>query len=197
MGYTVIPVRAVLIAMSYEHKNDISDLDDNSLSVGVLDEPIRTTINVVSKDGETFNLSLKSARLSELIMVATNGDEDAKEVPIPSVNSVILKLIVTYLNHHEDKAPAEIEIPLRSKNMKDVCEDHWDADFIDGISMDRKKLYDLILAANYMCIKSLMHLGCAKVASLIKGQPLEKIEEILNPNTVQAVGGSDDQKMEQ
>jgi hypothetical protein len=43
-------------------------------------------------------------------------------------------------------------------------------------------LYDLILAANYMDIKSLLHLGCAKVASLIKGQPLEKIKEILDPN---------------
>jgi len=40
-------------------------------------------------------------------------------------------------------------------------------------------LYDLILAANYMDIKSLLHLGCAKVASLIKGQPLEKIKDIL------------------
>lgn len=29
-------------------------------------------------------------------------------------------------------------------------------------------------------IKSLLHLGCAKVASLIKGQPLEKIKDILS-----------------
>jgi len=32
-----------------------------------------------------------------------------------------------------------------------------------------------------MDIKGLLHLGCAKVASLIKGQPLEKIKEILDP----------------
>ena len=37
-------------------------------------------------------------------------------------------------------------------------------------------------AANYMDIRSLLHLGCAKVASLIKGQPLEKIKGILDPN---------------
>ena len=30
-----------------------------------------------------------------------------------------------------------------------------------------------------MDIKSLLHLGCAKEASLIKGQPLEKIRDIL------------------
>jgi len=31
-----------------------------------------------------------------------------------------------------------------------------------------------------MDIKGLLHLGCAKVASLIKGQPLEKIKDILS-----------------
>ena len=45
-------------------------------------------------------------------------------------------------------------------------------------------LYDLILAANYMDIKSLLHLGCACVASLIKGQPLDKIKDILSKGTV-------------
>lgn len=34
-----------------------------------------------------------------------------------------------------------------------------------------------------MDIKSLLHLGCAKVASLIKGQPLEKIKDILSKGT--------------
>lgn len=31
-----------------------------------------------------------------------------------------------------------------------------------------------------MDIKSALHLGCARVASLIKGQPLEKVREILD-----------------
>jgi len=57
-----------------------------------------------------------------------------------------------------------------------------DAAYIDKIGETRQQLYDLILAANYMDIKSLLHLGCAKVASLIKGQPLEKIKEILDQN---------------
>jgi len=37
-----------------------------------------------------------------------------------------------------------------------------------------------------MDVKSGLHLGCAKVASLIKGQPLEKIKEILDPNQGQS-----------
>jgi len=76
--------------------------------------------------------------------------------------------------------PPIIEKPLRSKVMKEVVKDEWDAIFIDKIGDNRQQLYDLILAANYMDVKSLLHLGCAKVASLIKGQPLEKIKEILS-----------------
>ena len=80
--------------------------------------------------------------------------------------------------------------------VNDSCPHKWDADYIDKIGDTRQQLYDLILAANYMDIKSLLHLGCAKVASLIKGQPLEKIKEILDPNqgAKKAADGSKDSK---
>lgn len=66
-----------------------------------------------------------------------------------------------------------------------------DADYIDKIGENRQRLYDLILGANYMDIKSLLHLGCAKVASLIKGQPLDKIKEILDPKQSQSADKKD------
>jgi len=46
----------------------------------------------------------------------------------------------------------------RSKEMKQVCSDPWDAQYIDKIGDTRQDLYDLILAANYLDIKSLLHL---------------------------------------
>lgn len=45
-----------------------------------------------------------------------------------------------------------------------------------------------------MDIKSLLHLGCAKVASLIKGQPLEKIKDILATEPKGSVAKMDDKK---
>ena len=92
--------------------------------------------------------------------------------------------------------PPIIEKPLRSKNMKDVCRDAWDAEYIDKVGDDRQSLYDLILASNYMDIKSLLHLGCAKVASLIKGQPLEKIKDILSKGTKNESSKPAEQKKE-
>ena len=94
------------------------------------------------------------------------------------------------MNHHKGTEPPIIPKPLRSKEMKQVCIDAWDATYIDKIGDTRQDLYDVILAANYMDVKSLLHLGCAKVASLIKGQPLEKIKDILNKGIKEKAGGA-------
>ena len=99
-------------------------------------------------------------------------------------SAAILAKIVEYMNEHKGTEATIIEKPLRSKVMKDVVNYEFDATFIDSVDEHaRQDLYDLILAANYMDIKGLLHLGCAKVASLIKGQPLEKIKDILAKGT--------------
>jgi len=140
------------------------------------------SLKLTAQDGQEYELDRKAAFISKLVKTSVETDSTASEVPIPSAKSNILEKIVEYMRHHNGDEPPIIEKPLRSKIMKDVCKDKWDADFIDKIGENRQELYDLILAANYMDIKSLLHLGCAKVASLIKGQPLEKIKDILAVN---------------
>jgi len=139
-------------------------------------------LKLTSKDKKDFTVERKHAFISTLVKTSLENDDKADEVPIPGVTGAILELVVNYMKEHKGVEPPIIEKPLRSKVMKDVCPHKWDADYIDKIGDTRQQLYDLILAANYMDIKSLLHLGCAKVASLIKGQPLEKIKEILDPN---------------
>jgi len=143
-------------------------------------DDVTGTLKLVSKDKKEFDIERKHAFVSTLVKTSLDTDSAATEVPIPGVSSAILTEVVVYMNHHKGVEPPIIEKPLRSKVMKDVCKDPFDADFIDRIGENRQALYDLILAANYMDIKSLLHLGCAKVASLIKGQPLEKIKDILS-----------------
>ena len=43
-----------------------------------------------------------------------------------------------------------------------------------------RTLFQLILAANYMDIKSLLDLTCAKVASMLKGKTPEEIQKTFN-----------------
>jgi len=152
------------------------------------------SIKLTSKDQESIDIEKKFAFISKLVKTSLDTDTTSTEVPIPGVAADILQLVCDYMNHHQGVEPACIESPLRSKLMKDVCKDAWDADYIDQIGDNRQQLYDLILAANYMDIKSLLHLGCAKVASLIKGQPLDKIKEILSVNGGKKTESKDDEK---
>ena len=61
--------------------------------------------------------------------------------------------------------------------MAQIVSDKWDATWIDG--HDKKTIFEVILAANYMDIKSLLHLGCAKIATLIKQLDQKEINRII------------------
>lgn len=157
---------------------EMKDADSEVLSLDPT--PVGSaTIKLVSKDHKTIEVDRKCMLVSTVIKTSLEGEPTATEVPVPGVNFEELQRVVEYCVHHDGKEGHIPLQPLRSKVMKDVCQDAWDADFIDRVGECKQKLYDLILAANYMDIKSLLHVGCAKVATLIKGQPLEKIKDIL------------------
>jgi len=123
----------------------------------------------------------------------------------PNISGQTLNEIVKYLKHHKGKVPAEIAKPIKSNIMSKIgLEDAWDAWFINRIGLygytspgrkydpknidqtqcdtspeGKNAIFDLILAVNYLDIKSLLHLGCAKIATLIKGKTPEEIKKIL------------------
>lgn len=153
------------------------------------EEELNEDIQLVSSDGKTYTVPKRAAKISNLVCTTLEQDADAEVVPIPGVSGKTLEKLLEYMNHHEGSEPEIIDKPLRSKVMSEVVKDQWDAEFIDGIT-GMQDLYDVILAANYMDIKGLLHLGCAKVASRIKGQPLEKIKEIMDPNSRSSASSS-------
>lgn len=66
--------------------------------------------------------------------------------------------------------------PLKSANLAEVVPE-WDAQFVD---VEHEMLFEMILAANYMDIKPLLDLTCAKVATMIKGRSPEEIRRTFN-----------------
>ena len=95
--------------------------------------------------------------------VDSGADE---EIPLPNVKSAVLKKVIEYCKHALESPPTEIEKPLKSANMQDVVADKWYAAYIE---VEQDVLFELILAANYLDIKSLLELGCASVAAMMKG----------------------------
>ena len=57
-------------------------------------------------------------------------------------------------------------------------EDPWDADFMS--SFTKKDLFAFILLCNSYKLTDPLHLGCAKVATMIKGKTPEEIKQICN-----------------
>ena len=132
---------------------------------------------------------------SELCKTTLEGDKDANEIPLYHIEGVIVQKVIDYLTYHLKIPPRKIEKPLVSSNMRDLV-DAWDVSFIEAgeptvfvgpnatptppSAAAQELLFKLLLAANYLNIKSLLQLTCAKVASLIKGKIPNQIRSTFN-----------------
>ena len=150
-----------------EEKREALSLDDSTVD---------DTLFLVTQELEKVPVAKKIAVMSELVSTMVEGDKEEKDIPLPNVKKVILEKIISYMKYHVDSPSKEIEKPLKSANMNEVVS-QWDADFCD---VDQETLFEMILAGNYMDIKSLLDLCCAKVASMIKGKTPEQIRKTFN-----------------
>merc|ERR1719210_695611 len=98
-------------------------------------------------------------------MVDDSGTDD--EIPLPNVKTAILSKVIDYCKYHKDAPPEEIQKPLKSTQLIECGVSEWDSEYVN---IEQEILFELILAANYLDIKSLLDLTCAKVASMIKGR---------------------------
>jgi len=147
-------------------------------------------VTVVSREEEKFEIAYEVAIMSELVKTmigdeGKDGDGDSgtgsseheeQEIPLPNVSSKVLAKVIQFCKQHVKEPMAEIEKPLKSEKMEEVV-GKWDADYVN---IEQELLFELILAANYMDIKSLLDLTCAKVASMIKGKTPAEIRQTFN-----------------
>ena len=103
---------------------------------------------------------------------------DSTEIPL-NLKSSILKKVKEYLEYYKNKKPPKIERPLPTNNFRE-CVDELDFNFTD---IDLDTIMELILASNYLNIKSLLDLSSAKIASIIKCDSTEEIRKMFNITT--------------
>ncbi|UJR38488.1 hypothetical protein I4U23_031156 [Adineta vaga] len=135
-------------------------------------------IKLQSNDGDTFDVEVEIAKQSATIktMLEDLGmDEEEDVIPLPNVNSAILKKVIQWATHHKDDPPPPEDDENREKNTNDISS--WDQDFL---KVDQGTLFELILAANYLDIKGLLDVTCKTVANMIKGKAPEEIRRTFN-----------------
>nr|GEX85879.1 SKP1-like protein 1B [Tanacetum cinerariifolium] len=123
-----------------------------------------------SSDGETFKLDEMVALESQTIKHMIEDECADTIIPLPNVTSRILSKVIEYCKKHVEAPKTEdkvIEEDLKSFNT-------------DFMKVDQGTLFDLIMAANYLNIKSLLDLTCQTVANMIKGKTPEEIRKIFN-----------------
>ncbi|XP_057525916.1 SKP1-like protein 1B [Amaranthus tricolor] len=134
-------------------------------------------ITLRSNDGETFEIDQAVAMESITIKNMIEDDCASTAIPLPNVTGKILSKVLEYCKKHVDAAAAKSSSEERSSNAIDDELKTWDAEFV---KVDQNTLFDLILAANYLNIKSLLDLTCQTVADMIKGKTPEEIRKTFN-----------------
>ncbi|KAG4973457.1 hypothetical protein JHK84_030602 [Glycine max] len=127
-------------------------------------------ITLKSSDGEAFEVEEAVALESQTIKHMIEDDCADSGIPLPNVTSKILAKVIEYCKKHVEAANPE------DKPSEDDLKT-WDAEFV---KVDQATLFDLILAANYLNIKSLLDLTCQTVADMIKGKTPEEIRKTFN-----------------
>ncbi|KAE8010659.1 hypothetical protein FH972_007010 [Carpinus fangiana] len=127
-------------------------------------------ITLKSSDGEAFEVDEAVALESQTIKHMIEDDCADNGIPLPNVTSKILAKVIEYCKKHVEAANPE-------ERTSDDDLKAWDAEFV---KVDQATLFDLILAANYLNIKSLLDLTCQTVADMIKGKTPEEIRKTFN-----------------
>jgi len=137
-----------------------------------VEESSTKKIILKSSDGEAFVIAkavaIKSQTVKNLIEVEDVVDDTG--IPISEVTGRILAKVIEYCKKHVEAESSD------GKTSDDELK-KWDAEFVN---VDKPTLFDLIMAANYLDIKSLLDLTCMTVADMIKDKTPEEIRKILN-----------------
>lgn len=140
------------------------------------DEKFDDVVRLISKQGDCFEITSKQAKLSVFVSEAMEADRTVNEVTVNEVGTRDLAVIVEYLKHHDGNPSSAIRKPLKSPNPYDFTNE-WDAQFV--LSIPFAQLQAISCAANFMNIKSLVELCCARFAGfLLKRSTQELFEEI-------------------
>ncbi|KAA0064846.1 hypothetical protein IC582_006088 [Cucumis melo] len=129
-------------------------------------------ITLKSSDGEIFEVDEAVALESQTIKHMIEDDCADSGIPLPNVTSKILSKVIEYCKKHVESPKPEDRTGSVDDDLKT-----WDSEFV---KVDQATLFDLILAANYLNIKSLLDLTCQTVADMIKGKTPEEIRKTFN-----------------
>nr|GME05424.1 SKP1-like protein 1A [Ipomoea batatas] len=137
-----------------------------------------------SSDGEIFEVEEAVALEMQLIKYMIDDECANTTIPIANVTGKILNKVIEYCKSHAETANTsqddlkdfDANFIKVTKTSQDDLKD-FDANFI---KVDHQTLLDLIMAANFLNVKSLLDLTCQAIANLIENKTVEELRKNFN-----------------
>ena len=135
-------------------------------------------IILISSDKLNIEIDKESAKKSITLEGLISGlNKEKNTIELPNIKGDILKKIVDYLIYYKDKTPKEIPKPLPSSKLNLIL-DEWDNNYINNVELEN--IFDLLQAADYLGIATLVELCSAKLASLLRGKTEAELRSMFN-----------------
>ena len=131
----------------------------------------------IANDGATSVRVKQEHCVQSLLMcdLLDGSDEDAPEIPLPSVLPETLHLLAAYFELRHNNPPAPIDRPLRQPLLSVV--DETDKRFIEPLG--EEAVLHLVRASNYLNYPALKALTCARCADWMAEKSVEEIRDML------------------
>jgi hypothetical protein len=130
-------------------------------------------ISLTSSDGENIQVNKDMAMMSETIKnLIEDVGESTQPIPIPNVDGHTLRKISQFCEYHSLHPNVDVKQYYTSGNITDP----WDISFCD-VPMSSK--INIVNAANYLDIKSLLDTMIVSIACDIRGKTVQEMKEML------------------
>ncbi|CAE6064923.1 unnamed protein product [Arabidopsis arenosa] len=138
-------------------------------------------IVLTSSDDESFEVDEAVARKLQIIAHMIDDDCADKAIPLQNVTGKILAVVIEYCKKHVNDVDDSDDVEAISENVDEEAKKElvtWDAEFMKNIDMET--MFQLLLAANYLNVKSLLDLTSQTVADYIKDMTPQEVRELFN-----------------
>ena len=126
-----------------------------------------------SSDEETFVVVEAVAMMSQTIKHIIEDGCAGDVIPLPNVPAKVLAKILEFCNRQVEIPKTDVDDYRRNSGVDEETK-KWNKEYVE---VEQDMLFDIILAANYLNIKSLLDLMCQTVADMMKGKTPEEIRQ--------------------
>lgn len=146
-------------------------------------------IVLVSKEGEKVPFPVRLVKYCKMLETLTGGfekhdsdsdsdsDEDsdsqAKNIPLPTLSTKDLNYVMQFATMYDNSKMETIPKPIPSNDLPAFIRPKKFGDWV--CELDSQDTCNLIIAAQYLDIRPLLELSCARLASFIKDHTPDEI----------------------